>query len=222
MSGIWRQSPAVPRNRAIRTPLLDAHRERMPDGLTRRADVSQRSAMTRAVASGLTPLNSTRDRLIGDHSCIRIHFAHPFRHPSTTSGNAHDRPLLLDHAERPQDHDVPRRDRAEIQDLPGQHRQGRSVQAGVPGDRAEQPHSRDGRSRAEGRRQADLDVRIRRDAAVSGGEDRKVPARRSLRPLRRDPVDVLADGRARADGRAEPSLQQLRRRTKSNTPSTAM
>src|SRR3954454_20225446 len=35
-------------------------------------------------------------------------------------------------------------------------------------------------------------------------------ARRSLWPLRRDPVDVLADGRARADGRAEPSFPQLR------------
>ena len=33
-----------------------------------------------------------------------------------------------------------------IQDLPGQYRQGRAVQAGVSGDRAEQPHSRDGRS----------------------------------------------------------------------------
>ena len=43
----------------------------------------------------------------------------------------------------------------------------------------------------------------------------------SLRPLRRDPVDVLADGRARADGRAEPSLPKLRGRKKSNTPSTA-
>ena len=104
----------------------------------------------------------------------------------------------------------------------GQHRQGRAVQAGVSGDRAEQPHSRDGRSRAEGRRQADLDLRIRRDAAVSRREDRKVFARRSLRPLRRDPVDVLADGRARADGRAEPSLPQLRRWKKSNTRSTAM
>ena len=43
-------------------------------------------------------------------------------------------------------------------------------------DRAQQPHSRDGRSRAEGRRQADLDLRVRRDAVVSGGEDRKIPA----------------------------------------------
>ena len=38
----------------------------------------------------------------------------------------------------------------------------------------------DGRSRAEGRRQADLDLRVRRDAAVSRREDRKVPAGRSL------------------------------------------
>src|ERR1700681_4675277 len=39
---------------------------------------------------------------------------------------------------------------------------------------------------------------------------RKFPASRSLRPLRRDPVDVLADGWARADGRPEPSLPKLR------------
>src|SRR6202048_2764690 len=69
---------------------------------------------------------------------------------SITLGTLHDRPALLDHAERPQDHDVSRRDRAEIQDFPGQYRQGRSVQAGVSGDRAQQPHSGDGRSRAEG------------------------------------------------------------------------
>src|ERR1051325_252450 len=37
----------------------------------------------------------------------------------------------------------------------------------------------------------------------------KLPARRHRRPLRRDPVDVLADGRARADGGAKPSLPQL-------------
>ncbi len=41
----------------------------------------------------------------------------------------------------------------------------------------------DGRSRAKGRRQADLDLRIRRDAAVSGREDRQVSPRRHLRPL---------------------------------------
>ena len=58
--------------------------------------------------------------------------------------------------------------------IPVQHRQGRAIQAGVPGDLAEQPHSRDRRSRAEGRRQADLDVRIRRDAALSRREDRQV------------------------------------------------
>src|SRR3981189_2058619 len=118
---------------------------------------------------------------------------------SIALGTHHDRPALLDHAEWPQDHDVSRRDRAEIQDFPGQYRQGRSVQAGVSGDRAEQPNSRDARSRAEGGGQADLDLRIRRDAAVSGREDRQIPARRHLRPLRCDPVDLLADGRARAD-----------------------
>src|SRR5258708_38459551 len=77
---------------------------------------------------------------------------------SIALGTPHDRPALLDHAEWPQDHDVSRRDGAEIQDFPGQYRQRRSVQAGVSGNRAEQPNSCDARSRAEGRRQADLDL----------------------------------------------------------------
>src|SRR6266404_6114687 len=124
--------------------------------------------------------------------------------PESSTGTRHDRSLLLDHAERPQDHDVSRRGRAEIQDFPDQYRQGRPVQAGVSGGRPEQPHSRDGRPRTEGRRQADLDLRIRRDAFVSRGEDREIPALRHLRPLRRDPVDVLANGRARPDGGTEP------------------
>ena len=59
--------------------------------------------------------------------------------------------------------------------IPVQHRQGRPVQAGVPGDRAEQPHPRDRRPRAEGRRRADLDLRIRRDPALSRREDRQIP-----------------------------------------------
>ena len=45
----------------------------------------------------------------------------------------HDRPLLLDHAERPQDHDLSRGGRAPLQDHPGEHRQGRAVQGRVPG-----------------------------------------------------------------------------------------
>jgi hypothetical protein len=70
--------------------------------------------------------------------------------PASRTGTPHDRSLLLEHAERPQDHDVSRGDRAEIQDLPDQYRQGRAVQAGVSGGGAEQPHPRHGRSRAEG------------------------------------------------------------------------
>src|SRR5579872_4627442 len=75
---------------------------------------------------------------------------HPFPRPRRRrQGTPHDRSALLDDAERPQDHDVSRRDRAEVQDFPGAHRQRRSVQARVSGDRAEQPHSRHGRPRAE-------------------------------------------------------------------------
>ena len=55
----------------------------------------------------------------------------------------------------------------------GQHRQGRAVRAGVPGDLAEQPHAGDRRSRRAGR-QADLDLRVRRDPAISRPQDRQV------------------------------------------------
>ena len=89
----------------------------------------------------------------------------------------------------------------------------------VLGDHARQPHSRDGRSCAERRRQADLDLQLRCDAFVSRRETRKIPppistaatTRSSGRPGR---------WRARPDGRAEPSLQKLCGQ-KSNTPSTA-
>ena len=61
---------------------------------------------------------------------------------------ANDRPLLLDDAERPQDHDVPRGDRARLHAEAGQHLARRAVRARVPRDRAEQPHSGDRRPRA--------------------------------------------------------------------------
>ena len=73
----------------------------------------------------------------------------------------------------------------------------------MPGDR---------RSRAGRRRRADLGVRVRRDPGLSRREDRQVPADRAARPRRGDAVAVLADGRARADGRPEPPFPQLRAR----------
>src|SRR5690242_6803529 len=45
----------------------------------------------------------------------------------------HDRPALLDYAERSQDYDFTRGDRPAIQDFPREHRQGRTVQTRVPG-----------------------------------------------------------------------------------------
>jgi hypothetical protein len=66
----------------------------------------------------------------------------------------HDRPSLLDHAERPQDHDLPRGGRAALPDHPGEYRQGPAVRARVSGDRSEQSHSGDRGSGSVGRRQA--------------------------------------------------------------------
>ena len=50
----------------------------------------------------------------------------------SSQGHRNDRPLLLDHAERPQDHDFSRRDRASVQDFPDQHRQRGAIRQGLP------------------------------------------------------------------------------------------
>ena len=50
----------------------------------------------------------------------------------TSHQDCDDRPLLLAHAQRPQDHDLPRGGRTALPLHPGQHRQGRAVQARVP------------------------------------------------------------------------------------------
>ena len=144
--------------------------------------------------------------------------------PSTSiwrKEHADDRPLLLDHAERPQDHDLPRGDRTALQDHSDQHRQGRAVQGRVSRHLPEQPHPGAGRSRSARRRRADLGVRVRRHAGLSRREDRQVSADRSAQARRRHAVAVLADGRARPDVRAEQSFQQLRGRTRSSMRWTA-
>src|SRR3546814_3909020 len=56
----------------------------------------------------------------------------------------------------------------------------------------------------------DRAVRVRRDPHVSGREDRPVLVDRHSRSLRHAAMAVLADGRARTDGRPEPSLQPVR------------
>ena len=71
---------------------------------------------------------------------------------TVTRGRPDDRPLLLDHAERPQDHDLPRRNRARAPRDPGQHQRRRAVRAGVSRDLAEQPDSGHRRSCAGRRR----------------------------------------------------------------------
>ena len=74
---------------------------------------------------------------------------------------------------------------------------------------------------ADGRRRAGLGVRVRRDPALPRREDRPVHSRRPARPRRGPAVAVLADGRPRADGRAEPPFRQSTRRRRSPTRSTA-
>ena len=134
---------------------------------------------------------------------------------------AHDRPALLDHAERPQDHDFPRRDRPAVQDLSRQHRQGRAVRQGLPDDLAEQPHPRDGRSRSAGRRRADRGVRVGRDAALSRRQDQEVHSAGPARAHGGDRMAVLADGQSRAELGAEQPLQPTTRWRRSPTRWTA-
>ena len=62
--------------------------------------------------------------------------------------------------------------------------QGRPVQAGIPGDLAEQPDAGDRRSRRAGR-PADLGLRVRRDPAISRAQDRQVLSARTSVPASR-------------------------------------
>ena len=106
--------------------------------------------------------------------------------------------------------------------VPVEHRQGRPVQAGIPGDLAEQPDAGDRRPRARRRRRADRRCSSRaRSCSISP----RRPAgsfRSDLRGRARGAaVAVLADGRPRADGRTEPPLLASTRRRRSPTPSTA-
>jgi glutathione S-transferase-like protein len=61
----------------------------------------------------------------------------------------------------------------------------------------------------DGRWQAAATVRVRRDPAISGGEDRKTPARRGRAALAGDPVGAFPDGRHRADVRPSRLLPQI-------------
>ena len=59
-------------------------------------------------------------------------------------------------------------------------------------------------------RAADLDLRVRRHPAISRAQDRQVLSERGARARRGRAVAVLADGRARPDGRPAQPLQALR------------
>ena len=63
--------------------------------------------------------------------------------------------------------------RAPLHADPGEHRQGRAVQARLPENLAQQPDAGDRRSRRAGR-PADLGLRVRRDPAISRAQDRQV------------------------------------------------
>ena len=152
-------------------------------------------------------------------NCRRL-FRYAGRSFTTMLKVCHDRCALLDHAERPQDHDFSRGSRAALQAFPGQYRQGRAVQGGVPGDLAEQPHSRDRRSRTGRWRQAGLGVRVRRDPPLSRRQDRQVHRQGFARAHRRHRVAVLADGRIGSDGRASTIISATTRRRSFPTRST--
>ena len=128
-----------------------------------------------------------------------------------SQGGQADRSLLLADAERLQDFDHAGRVRPAVQFDPGEHFQGRAVQAGLPENLTEQPHAGDRRSGRPGR-QADLDLRVRRDPAISRPQDRQVLSARRAHARRGRSMAVLADGRHRADGGAGASLQELRGR----------
>ena len=97
-----------------------------------------------------------KSRWRGGGPCLCYKRCDPFH----AKGTPHDRSPLLDHAERPQDHDFSRRDRTAVQNLPHQHRKRGAIRQGLSEDRSEQPYSRDGRPRAAGRRCAARDVRV--------------------------------------------------------------
>ena len=66
--------------------------------------------------------------------------------------------------------------------------------------------------RAGRRRRADLAVRVRRDPALSRGEDRPVPSRPTCAAGPSAAMAVLADGRPGADGRARTTTSRIRAR----------
>ena len=91
------------------------------------------------------------------------------------------------------------------------HRRRRPVQAGVPGHQPEQQDPGHRRPRRP-RRRADLAVRVGRDPALPGRQDRPLPARRHARQVRGAAVADVPDGRRRPDARPGAPLPHLRAR----------
>ena len=124
----------------------------------------------------------------------------------------HDRPALLADPERPQDHAVPRGDRA----CPTGSSRSTSAAASSSGPSSWRSPPTTGCPRSSTTSPptaaARVRVRVRRHPALSRREDRPVHPGRPARPGRGAAVAVLADGRAGPDGRPEPSFRHLRAR----------
>ena len=124
--------------------------------------------------------------------------------------------LFAADAERRQGLDHAGRDRPALRGASGRLQQGRPEDAGIPVAQSERQDPRDHRS-GRARRQAAAAVRVRRDPAISRGEDRQASAGRSGAALPDHPVAALPDGRDRADVRPGRLLPQIRRQGVSPT-----
>src|SRR3954471_23171241 len=111
---------------------------------------------------------------ISDRSPWRAARLRPCSGTTTIAGGKADEPsdrtALLAHAQRLEGVDRPGGDGPALYDDPGEHRDGRAVQARLPGDQPQQPHAGHRRPRGSGR-PTHVDLRVRRDPAVPGPQD---------------------------------------------------
>ena len=123
---------------------------------------------------------------------------------STHKDKPRDRSLHLDHAERPQGLHRARGARPALHVACDRHLEGRAVPAGLPQDRAEQPHPGDRRPRQ--RHEPDG---VGRDPDLSRRQDRQADREVGRGALPRDRVADVADGRPRADARPGAPLREV-------------
>ena len=163
----------------------------LPRCCAAKADVAKRGAVTCRVRARLTrsTCDTEDDMAATQTKPIELHY--------WPTPNGWKITIMLEEARRPL--------RGQIR----QHRQGRAVHAGVPGDLAEQPHAGDRRSGGPGR-QADLGLRIRRDPHVSRPEIRTVLSGRRAQARRGRGMARLADRQCRPGLRPQQPFPQLR------------